>query len=128
MKKIICPYCGSYADFKDSAVVYYGKSFGMMYICSNYPVCDAYVGVHNGTDNPLGRLANAELRKWKKRAHEVFDELWKSKRYPRSKAYKMASDMLGIPVSETHIGMFNVQDCKDLIKSLQYIKDPKKLF
>ena len=29
----------------------------------------AYVGVHKGTDKPLGRLANAELRYWKKRAH-----------------------------------------------------------
>ena len=31
----------------------------MIYICKP---CDAYVGVHKGTDKALGRLANKELR------------------------------------------------------------------
>ena len=100
----------------------------MIYLCSNYPTCDSYVGVHTGTDKPLGRMANAELREWKKRAHEVFDDLWKSKRYSRHKAYRLASDMMGIPFDETHIGMFDVKQCQDLIKSLQYLKEPRKLF
>ncbi|WP_088258626.1 zinc-finger-containing protein [Fimbriiglobus ruber] len=30
--------------------------------CERYPTCDAYVGCHPGTETPLGRLANKELR------------------------------------------------------------------
>lgn len=61
---VICDYCGTPADFVDSSVVYHGHSFGMIYLC---PRCGAYVGVHKGSDKPLGRLANSELRNWKRR-------------------------------------------------------------
>ena len=64
MRKVYCDYCGRQAEYVDSKVIY-GKSYGMMYLCRN---CMAYVGVHKGTDKPLGRLANAELRYWKKAA------------------------------------------------------------
>jgi ssDNA-binding Zn-finger/Zn-ribbon topoisomerase 1 len=76
--KVACPYCGDQAILRDSAIVYHGRSYGLIWLCSNYPTCDAYVGVHEGTKKPFGRMSNAELREWKKRAHEVLDELWKS--------------------------------------------------
>ncbi|MFB5268120.1 zinc-finger-containing protein [Paenibacillus enshidis] len=40
----------------------------------------AYVGVHDGTDIPLGRLANRELRELKKQCHALFDPVWKNKK------------------------------------------------
>ena len=52
MRKVYCDYCGRQAEYVDSKIVY-GKSYGMMYLCRN---CMAYVGVHKGTDKPLGRL------------------------------------------------------------------------
>jgi hypothetical protein len=116
-----CPYCNSPVLLKDSAFLYHGISYGLVYVCSKYPVCDAYVGVHKSTRKPLGRLANAELREWKMRAHAYFDPLWKSKRYTRTRAYAIVSDMLGKPLWETHIGMFDVQDCKDLIESIKHL-------
>ncbi|MPN54908.1 hypothetical protein SDC9_202586 [bioreactor metagenome] len=61
----LCDYCGKPAIYTDSSRVY-GKSYGMIYYC---PDCHAWVGVHRGTDKPLGRLADAELRDWKKKAH-----------------------------------------------------------
>lgn len=73
MRKVYCDYCGRETEYVDSKVIY-GKSYGKIYLCRN---CMAYVGVHKGTDKPLGRLANAELRNWKKAAHAVFDPLWK---------------------------------------------------
>jgi hypothetical protein len=91
----------------------------LTYICSAFPKCDAYVGTHTNTKRPLGRLANAELRSWKVKAHAALDVLWKSKRFSRRRAYSMAADMLGKPIDETHIGMFDAQDCKDLIASIQ---------
>lgn len=77
MRKVFCDYCGQQADYVDSKIIY-GRSYGMMYLCRN---CMAYVGVHKGTDKPLGRRANAELRYWKKRAHAVFDPLWQRGRF-----------------------------------------------
>lgn len=122
--KVICPYCESEAIFESSTKVY-KKDYGMMYICSNYPECDAYVGVHKGTDTPLGRLADKELRFWKQKAHEYFDVLWKAKiiqkrkegknykkRRARNAAYEWLAKELGIKKEDCHIGMFDVQTCQ----------------
>lgn len=63
MKEVICPYCRAKAELRDSEFVYGDRNYGKIYVCSNYPICDAYVGVHKGTqDKPKGTLANAELR------------------------------------------------------------------
>lgn len=105
---VICPYCGRSAEFVDSSVVY-GKSYGPIYLCR---CCDAYVGVHAGSDKPKGRLANAELRKWKIAAHNAFDPLWKSGQLSRKAAYKLLATRMGLPIERTHIGMFDVEQCK----------------
>lgn len=113
--EVICPYCSSRAIFTDSSVIY-GRSYGMVYLCANYPNCDAYVGVHKGTHNPLGRMANAELRKWKNRAHAAFDPTWKHRKMPRQKAYQELARRLKIPVGAAHIGMFDVEECKQVVE------------
>lgn len=64
----ICPYCGNPTEYVDSSVIY-GRSYGMIYLCRN---CRAYAGVHKGTNQALGRLANAELREAKKEAAFLF--------------------------------------------------------
>lgn len=117
MKKVCCPYCGRQAEFVDSKVVY-GKSYGMIYLCRN---CMAYVGVHKGTDKPLGRLANAELRYWKKAAHAAFDPLWQYGFFKgrRKAAYRWLAKKMDLPLEETHIGMFDVSQCKRVIKILE---------
>ena len=109
---VICHYCGQYAEFVDSSEVY-KKSYGMMYLCRD---CKAYVGVYKGTNKPLGILANYELRTWKKRAHAAFDPLWKLYGLSRSDAYKMLSKRMNIAPKFTHIGMFDVDDCKRVIE------------
>lgn len=60
----VCPYCGNTTDLIDSAEIYGGVSYGMIYICRD---CNAYVGCHSGTSIAKGRLANAELRAAKKK-------------------------------------------------------------
>lgn len=114
MAKVICPYCGERAEFVDSKIVY-GKSYGKIYLCRK---CLAYVGVHKGTDKPLGRLANAELRYWKKAAHAAFDPVWKYGRFRgyRNAAYGWLAGRMGLPVEEMHIGMFDVAQCKKAIQ------------
>jgi len=113
MKTVWCPYCNAHAEYVDSAEVY-GRSYGMIYLCRP---CDAYVGVYKGTNHPLGRLADAELRHWKKAAHASFDPLWKDSRHgmKRSQAYKWLSEQMGIPKRKTHIGMFDIAQCKQVV-------------
>lgn len=117
MKTVICDYCGRKAKYVDSKIVY-GKSYGMIYYCGD---CNAYVGVHKGSDKPLGRLANAELRYWKTAAHAVFDPLWKYGRFKhhRNAAYGWLAQKMGIPVEQTHIGMFDVAQCRRAINIVQ---------
>jgi len=108
----ICPYCGKEPEYVDSSVLY-GTSYGMVYLCRQ---CDAYVGVHEGTDQPKGRLANKELREWKKKAHAAFDPLWQNKHMKRKEAYTWLSEKLGTPRNYTHIGMFSVETCKKVVE------------
>jgi hypothetical protein len=89
----------------------------MIYLCGNYPICDAYVGVHKGTNRPKGSLANAELREWRKKAHKVFDEFWKGK-ISRKKAYKLMQNLMNMDENQAHIGEFDVEQCKMLILKL----------
>lgn len=108
----ICPYCKEKTQYVDSAIIY-GKSYGMIYLCKP---CDAYTGVHKGTDKALGRLANKELRYWKKQAHKYFDILWKEGDEKRGDVYKRLAKELDIPIDYCHIGMFSIETCKKVIE------------
>lgn len=125
----ICPYCGVMSQLATGATIYAhrpdlgDKSF---YLCAP---CDAYVGCHAGTTQPLGRLANAELRLAKKAAHAAFDPIWKARHAQKSAIdptykvgmarggrYKKLANLLGIPVAECHIGMMDVELCKRTVE------------
>lgn len=115
----VCPYCNAQTVYVDSIEVY-GKSFGMIYLCRP---CDTYVGVHRGTDVALGRLANRELRDWRKGAHNLLDKVWKDlrpqgipKEVARKWAYSRLSLLMNIPIEKTHIGMFDVAQCRKVIE------------
>lgn len=111
-----CAYCGNDARLVTGDHIYphrpdlYHKHF---YECIP---CDAYVGCHPGTTNPLGRLANAELRKAKSAAHAAFDPIWKSGRMRRGSAYAWLCDKLQIPKDECHIGMMDVGMCRRVVE------------
>jgi zinc-finger-containing domain len=116
--KVICPYCGVDAKLITGDVIYRSRpdlSDLRFYFCKP---CDAYVGTHKGTLNPLGRMANAELRKARMAAHAKFDPLWKSGGMKRNEAYKKLSDLLGIHVSQCHIAMFELDMCKRVLEVL----------
>lgn len=116
MSEVKCPYCGSDAHLVGGKKIYphrpdlYEKVF---YECEP---CGAFVGCHFGTTNPLGRLANAELRKKKMAAHALFDPIWRTGQMSRSEAYKMLAEKLGIEQKDCHIGMFDVDMCNKVIQ------------
>jgi hypothetical protein len=110
-----CPYCGNQSEFVAGDAVYphrrdlRDRDF---YLCAP---CDAYVGCHAGTRRPLGRLANAELRRAKVDAHAAFDPIWRNS-ISRSEAYRWLATMLRIPASACHIGMFDVEQCRRVVQ------------
>jgi len=125
MSAPVCPYCLSLAVLVGGDAVYphrpdlHRKRF---YLCRP---CDAWVGCHPQTTVPLGRLANKELRGWKILAHAEFDKLWKEGRMKRTAAYKLMQRLMGMTPDEAHIGLFSVDQCKQLIQKLSELKAPK---
>lgn len=120
-----CPYCEAPVTFRSSsAFIYSGKDYGPVYACSRYPSCDAFVGCHPGTKTALGRLANPELRYWKKRAHAALDPLWQDrwrrrggkKAVHRGAAYGFLREKMGLTAEECHVGMFDVASCQRVVE------------
>lgn len=119
MTEPVCDYCGQPAEFVGGDVIYPHRpdlASKRFWRCAP---CGAYVGCRpknkkygqDGTQ-PMGRLANAELRKAKMRAHAAFDPLWKDDAaLNRRQAYAWLAGRLNIPLSECHIGMFDVPMC-----------------
>lgn len=112
-----CPYCGAEVVLREYSYIYHKKKNkkGYVWVCSNYPKCNSYVGCHEGTTLPLGRPANARLRTLKKEAHKQFDPIWKSGLMTRKEAYQWLSSMLKIPIEECHMGLFDIKMCQKVI-------------
>ncbi len=115
MRAPTCPYCNNPSilvtgdDLYPHIPALRSKSF---YRCAP---CKAHVGCHPGTTKPLGRLANAELRRLKMDAHAAFDHLWAGGRMKRASAYKWLAGALGIDPKTCHIGMFNEDECRAVV-------------
>jgi hypothetical protein len=74
------------------------------------------VGCHKGTTLPLGRLANAELRKAKMDAHAAFDPMWRNGAMSRGRAYGWLAKQLGIDKKRCHIGYFSLEECRRVME------------
>lgn len=108
----LCPTCNEWTELRESGEIY-DKDYGLLYVC---PKCGAYVGVHRGTINAKGSVANRELRVARKRAHLYFDSLWQKNLMGRVQAYKWLSLQLETPSEITHIGMFSVEQCEEVVR------------
>lgn len=118
-----CPYCGGETRLHpDSSAFYRGQDYGPVWACVG---CGAYVGCHPGTTRPLGRVADAELRRMKMAAHDAFDRLWRrkmqrdqcGKQKARGLAYKWLAGELGIPAKHCHIGYFDSAMCARVVEA-----------
>ena len=124
-KKVICPYCQQPAVLQSSKKVYNGQDYGPIWHCQP---CGAWVGCHPGTNNPLGSLANAELRRWRWRAHLHFDTLWKNKGImTRTQAYEWLQNITRLSPEEAHIGKFDARECKRLVGVMKTMRGTKCL-
>lgn len=122
-----CLYCGNAATLVNGLAIYpHRLDLADLKFWKCEP-CKAYVGCHkkgarisrsqvsDGTV-PLGRLANAELRTWKSRVHEVFDPIWRSGGMTRGTAYTWLATKMGIHKDNCHVGMFDVEQCKRAVE------------
>ncbi|MGF7131966.1 hypothetical protein P3T40_003449 [Paraburkholderia sp. EB58] len=124
--RVVCPYCDRDAVLVKGTVIYphrqdlYARNF---WHCAS---CDAYVGTHrrnrklklNG-DEPLGRLANRELRKAKVATHAAFDPLWVSGAMTRQAAYEWLAGAIGVSSDNCHIGMFDLDACRAVVAAVE---------
>lgn len=117
-----CPYCGKTAELRKSSDVYphAPQDYGLFWVCPGD--CDAYVGTHSNSKDhaPLGRLANKELREWKKQAHAAFDPMWKQSHdeymgFSRQQAYDWLTQQMGL-IQQVHIGYCDVNDCRKIVE------------
>lgn len=128
----VCPECGNNARLVDSKIVY-GRSYGNIWYCDCIKG-DVYVGCHKGTTMPLGTMANARLRYYRKKAHRAFDPIWSNKKamMSRNDAYAWLSSRLNIPPEECHIGMFDEETCQMVERLARHkrglfdVKNPKR--
>lgn len=124
LKKIhpVCPYCGKTAVLRDASYVHKNRAFGkLLYVCSGYPKCNSYVGVHNGSTRPKGTLANGDLRHKRIETHRIFDELWKKGIFSKDDAYRWMQDILSLSRTQAHIANFSEYRCDCLINECRKV-------
>lgn len=60
-----CQYCGGTVVLRSADGIYHeNHSHTMLYVCSNYPRCDAYVRTHPGTNIPSAHWLTASCARF----------------------------------------------------------------
>lgn len=112
-----CPYCKQSAELVTGRVVYpHRPDLAELRFWVCWP-CKAWTGTHSNSRRyaPKGRLATAELRRYRREAHEAFDVLWKRKLMGRQEAYKWLKCAFGMDRTP-HIGHLNEIECGEVVK------------
>jgi hypothetical protein len=125
----VCPYCQKTAELDDGTRIYGHTRFGHLWVCPDYPSCNAYVGCHPADRGyaAKGRLADPILRRAKIEAHAAFDPLWRAKmrstrcsaQRARDLAYGWLARQMGLSRQDCHIGMFDLAGCQRVIELCQ---------
>ena len=117
---MFCPYCNKEVPWVENKAKY-GRNYGRSYMCYWCKDCDAYVGCHNNTKQPLGTMANKELRDWRIKLHAAIDPLWQSGEYKRSEVYQRFTDYFGF---DFHVGNTDTKTCEEAIEVVPKLFTP----
>lgn len=121
--KALCLHCGESCALTNSrGQPFTGRKRSKPYwTCQSCP--DSRVGCHPGTTKPLGFAADRSTRRARGILHaRMVDPLWKGTRnasHNRRAIYRFMSDHLGIDVDDTHIGMFDIETCREVWRLLR---------
>ena len=122
-----CPYCGGRTELRSADGIYHDNRDGtMLYVCKNYPRCDTYARVRPGTTEPIGTLANGRLRALRTDAHRHFNQLYERGIMSKREAYEWLSQMIGLPMSKTHIGLMGEYYCELVIQESKKLLNANK--
>ena len=88
-----------------------------MFQCPTHKDC--YVGAHKSSGEPLGIMADRNLRELKMLAHSLFDPFWKSKKVKRYRLYSKLASEMGIDINECHFGYFKEDELKEAIEIIE---------
>ncbi len=113
MIQLTCPYCSAPTRIADASVVYRKPGFGRVLICTRYPTCDAYVGIHSDRTDGKGSLARGPLRRMRRKCHGLLDPLWQGAQMPRQDVYRAAARFFR--VCEFHVGHLDEAAAQDFI-------------
>ena len=115
-----CPYCGSTTVYRSATGIYAENPDNvMLYVCKNYPACDAYIRTQKGTAIPIGEMANGKLRALRTDAHRLFNQLYLKGYMPKRTAYVWLSSVLGVPYEKAHIGQLGPLQCELVIREVK---------
>lgn len=76
MGMILCPYCDQRAKRQTGVMLFPHRpdlADLIYFVCAP---CDAHVGTHKKTGQPMGQLANEHLRQLRAATHRAFDPRW----------------------------------------------------
>lgn len=99
------------------------KKWDLIWHCLD---CLALVGCHEGTDIPLGRMANVQTRDARFQAHKAFDRLWRGGGLSRRDAYAWMAQTLMIPPEQAHIGMLSERQCEALMDAVKQFEHNRR--
>lgn len=69
--------------------------------------------------NETSTPADAETRQKRHDTHLIFDNWWRKQDVKRQVAYKKLAHHLGLEIKDTHIGHFNIEQCKKVIEFVE---------
>lgn len=130
-KPVLCPFCGGQALLREGSFLFENPVIKKLYVCVRYPECDSYVAAHEDSLEPMGPLADAELRKKRLLAHQYFDQLWKPTCgsraiFSRKQAYRWLCDKLGGNTRHNHIGLMGAGMCDRVIREAKKVLNMRK--
>jgi len=111
---ICCSYCGDEAKRVKGKALYPKHKYLWGKIYFRCEPCDAHVGTHDGTGEPLGTLANKSLRMARMDAHQAFDQMWREHVVHRSFAYRWLRNRMGLERA-AHVGGMTEEECQVVI-------------
>ena len=115
-EKLYCPYCGRMAVLRPAKHVYGSQNLdpgNYLYVCSGYPSCDSYIGVHKKTMRPMGTLANGDLRHKRIEAHRALNQVVNSGIMKKKGIYIWLQNRFGLREKDMHIGKFSEYWCEE---------------
>ncbi|MBD2811879.1 hypothetical protein ID853_13520 [Xenorhabdus sp. Vera] len=108
-----CRYCGRHVMIAHHLDVFKrihdNSRWPWLYHCWS---CGARVGIHPGTDIPLGTLADKPTRIARISGHQYFENMREYRELERTDAYRWLAWRLGISSAKCHFGWFDAEMCE----------------